>query len=192
MNYDLDDSARSQYVQLLNALQTCAGSARIWGVASFRAGVDRKYHAGANTLLERKATSLRMALRFEFQTTVAVWSIRLGKQTLYFFPDPILVFQGSEVGAVNYDSISVSLSQTQFVEEDEVPSDAKVVGTTWRYVNKNETPDRRFNNNRQIPIVLYSQISISSASGLNIAMESSDLSKAAVFKMGLSHYVNTH
>jgi len=117
---------------------------------------------------------------------------RLGKQTLYFFPDRVLVFKGSEVGAVNYDSISVSLGQTQFVEEDEVPSDAKIVGSTWRYVNKNGTPDRRFNNNRQIPIVLYSQISISSASGLNIAMESSDLSKAAAFKMGLSHYVNTY
>jgi len=32
--------------------------------------------------------------------------------------------------------------------------------------------------------VLYSQINISSASGLNIAMESSDLSNAAALKMG--------
>jgi len=78
------------------------------------------------------------------------------------------------------------------VEEDAVPSDAKVVGSTWRYVNKNGTPDRRFNNNRQLPVVLYSQINISSTSGLNVAMESSDLSKAAMFKVGLSNYVNTH
>lgn len=190
VNYDLDESARSRYVQLLKAIETFAGSARIWGVASFRDGVDRKYHAGANTLLERKATSLRVGTPFGFQTTVAVWSIRLGKQTLYFFPDRILVFEGSAVGAVNYDSISVSLGQTQFVEEDLVPSDAKVVGSTWRYVNKNGTPDRRFNNNRQIPVVLYSQINISSASGLNIAMESSDLGKAAAFKMGLTNYIN--
>ncbi len=192
VNYDLDGLARSRYVQLLNAIETFAGSARIWSVASFRAGVDRKYHAGANTLLERKATSLRLAVPFGFQTAVAVWSIRLGKQTLYFFPDRILVFEGSEVGAVNYDSMSVSLGQTQFVEEDAVPSDAKVVGSTWRYVNKNGTPDRRFNNNRQLPVVLYSQINISSTSGLNVAMESSDLSKAAMFKVGLSNYVNTH
>jgi hypothetical protein len=44
---------------------------------------------------------------------------------------------------------------------------------------------RRFNNNRQLPVVLYSQISISSTSGLNVAMESSDLSKASAFKVGL-------
>jgi hypothetical protein len=192
VNYDLDGAARSKYVQLLKAIETFAGSARIWGVASFRAGVDRKYHAGANTLLDRKVTSFRLAVPFGFQTTVAVWSIRLGRQTLYFFPDRILVFEGSGVGAVNYDSISVSLGQTQFVEEDEVPSDAKVVGSTWRYVNKNGTPDRRFNNNRQIPVVLYSQIGVSSASGLNIAIESSDLSKAAAFKLGLSNYIATH
>jgi Protein of unknown function (DUF4236) len=191
INYDFDASARSRYVQFLNAVQTFASSGRIWRVGSVRSGVNRKYHAGANALLERKVTSLGLAAPFGFQTTVAVWSMRLGNQTFYFFPDRILVFEGSDVGSISYESVSVSVGQTQFVEEDDVPSDAQVVGSTWRYVNKNGSPDRRFNNNRQFPVVLYSQINISTAAGLNVALESSNLTKAAAFKVGLSDYVNT-
>jgi hypothetical protein len=53
-----------------------------------------------------------------------------------------------------------------FREQDAVPSDAKQVGTTWRYVNKNGTPDKRFNNNTQIPIMRYGVIHFTSSSGL--------------------------
>jgi hypothetical protein len=117
--------------------------------------------------------------------------MRLGKQTLYFFPDRILVFEGPEVGAVSYDSVSVVLGQTRFVEENGVPADAQIVDSTWRYVNKNGTPDRRFNNNRELPVVLYSQIRISSPAGLNIALESSNLNKAAAFSGGLELYISS-
>jgi hypothetical protein len=48
-----------------------------------------------------------------------------------------------------------------------VPSDAKVVGSTWRYVNKSGGSDRRFNNNTEIPIVLYEQVQLTSPSGLS-------------------------
>ena len=191
VNYDLDTSARLRYVQLLKALQSFSGSGRIWRVSSLREGVDRKYHAGASTLLERKAISLQLSVPYGFQTPLAIWSMRLGKQTLYFFPDRILVFEGPEVGAVSYDSVSVVLGQTRFVEENGVPADAQIVDSTWRYVNKNGTPDRRFNNNRELPVVLYSQIRISSPAGLNIALESSNLNKAAAFSGGLELYISS-
>ena len=35
-------------------------------------------------------------------------------------------------------------------------------GQTWRFVNKNGGPDRRFNNNIQLPIVLYGQLMVQS------------------------------
>ena len=53
-----------------------------------------------------------------------------------------------------------------FIEEEGVPSDAEVVGHTWRFVNKSGGPDRRFNNNRQIPKVLYLQMRLRSSEGL--------------------------
>jgi hypothetical protein len=36
---------------------------------------------------------------------------------------------------------------TRFIEDGPVPD------TTWRFVNKNGTPDRRFDNNRRLPVM---------------------------------------
>lgn len=48
-----------------------------------------------------------------------------------------------------------------------MPGDARVVDHTWKHPNKNGGPDRRFKDNRQIPICLYEAIHFTSSSGLN-------------------------
>jgi hypothetical protein len=102
------------------------------------------------------------------RTNVPVPSIRLGTVSLYFLPDRLLVYAGSNVGAVAYRDLKIEVRDQRFIEEgmSSVPSDAQVVDTTWRYVNKDGSPDRRFNNNTQLPIVLYEEIAFSSDSGL--------------------------
>ena len=94
-------------------------------------------------------------------------AIGVGRQTLYFFPDRVLVYDVNGVGAVNYNSLQVSVSPTRFIEDEGVPRDAEIVDKTWRYVNKSGGPDKRFKDNRQIPICRYEQISLSSSTGLN-------------------------
>jgi hypothetical protein len=84
-----------------------------------------------------------------------------------FFPDRILVYDRSAVGAVTYQELEARASRVSFREEDRVPTDAEVVGSTWRYVNRNGGPDRRFRNNEEIPIVMYGSLRISSSSGLD-------------------------
>ena len=42
-----------------------------------------------------------------------------------------------------------------------------MVDHTWRYVNKDGSPDRRFKHNRELPIAAYDALSLSSISGLN-------------------------
>jgi hypothetical protein len=189
LNYDLDADARAHYVELMKAIQEFSSSSRIWRITSRQLGVDRKYHGGADTLLDKKAVSVLLRLPSGFQTQIAVWALPLSDQVIYFFPDRVLVYEGSQVGAVGYEALTVALGQTRFVEEDAVPPDAQIVDRTWRYVNKNGTPDRRFANNRQLPVVLYAQLGVTSRSGLNIVLESSDPRKAATFKAALDKYV---
>jgi len=189
LNYDLDSEARVQYVKLLNALQALAGSARIWRVSGAHRSIETKYTAGAGTLMDKKPASVRLASPNFVQTKVAVWEIALGNQKLYFFPDRILIYQGPEVGAVQYQSLSVVLQHTGFVETDGVPSDSEVIGQTWRYVNKKGGPDRRFSNNPQIPIVRYGELTIRSSSGMNFVLQCSSTGRATEFKSGLEAYV---
>jgi hypothetical protein len=190
LNYDLDADARARYVELLKALREFSSSSRIWRVTSRQFGVDRKYHGGANTLLDKKAISLRLTPPSGFQTHIAVWALPVGDQVLYFFPDRVLVYEGNQVGAAGYEALTVTPGQSRFVEEDAVPQDAQIIDHTWRYVNKNGTLDRRFANNRQLPVVLYGQLAITSASGINIVLECSDSRKAATFKTAMDKYTS--
>lgn len=52
-----------------------------------------------------------------------------------------------------------------------VPVDATVVGQTWKYVNKKGTPDKRFKDNKQLPVALYEEVHLTSATGLNEVLQ---------------------
>ena len=63
--------------------------------------------------------------------------------------------------------LCLEVSKVRFIEEESLPVDAKVVDSTWRYVNNNGAPDRRFKDNYEIPIALYETLHFKSSTGLN-------------------------
>src|SRR5437868_3375589 len=192
LNYGLDNEAKSRYVGFLKVLQSFADSARMWRVDSEEFSRDVKYTAGAKRLMNRRPISLRLAAPEYVETNLAVWKLALGTQDLYFFPDRVLVYDGSRVGAVSYNNLTIGLDQVRFFESDGVPSDSQVLGHTWQYVNKKGGPDRRFAHNPEIPIVQYAELWIHSSSGMNFVMQCSSPAKAAEFQAGVEVYAAKH
>ena len=90
--------------------------------------------------------------------------------------------QALKVGLVNYDDVNIRVSQKRFVERDTVPKDAVIVGSTWQYVNKNGTPDKRYSNNRQLPICQYGAVYLTSGTGLNVELQFSNVNKTQDFE----------
>ncbi|MEA2238215.1 MAG: hypothetical protein QOC81_2939 [Thermoanaerobaculia bacterium] len=164
---DVEEAYRT-FTQWADALTSCG---RMWHVAAEGRVYDRKYHAGATSLLQRNATTVRSASPPFVRTNVPVLSIAAGRQTLYFLPDHLLVYDGPAIGAVSYSSIDLAVARQRFIEDGGVPGDATVVDYTWRYVNKSGGPDRRFNNNPRIPICLYDELHFRTASGLNEVLQ---------------------
>jgi len=103
---------------------------------------------------------------------------------MFFMPDIVLVQDGSRVGAVNYSDLNVRWQDSRFIETERVPSDAKVVDHTWAHPNKSGGPDRRFKNNRQIPICLYEAMHFTSNNGVNELVEFSRTGVATAFVDG--------
>jgi hypothetical protein len=165
--YDFDARADEAYGRFLEWAQAIAASRKAWHVAAEGRVYDRKYHAGASSLVQRRVTTLQMAEPPMVKTNVPVLSVGVGRQTLYFLPDKLLVYDATGVGAVSYRALDLSIVKQRFIESDGVPSDATVVDHTWRYVNKSGGPDRRFNNNPQLPICLYDELHLQTSSGLN-------------------------
>lgn len=165
--YDFDPETERLYEELHSSAARVAACAGTWHIASKGDVHDRKYFAGASELVERKRTFVRRESPPFLKTNIDVVAIGVGRQTLYLFPDRILVYDQGGVGAVSYRDLRVSIRDQRFIEADGVPSDAKVVDRTWKYVNKKGGPDRRFKDNRELPICLYEEIALSSDTGLN-------------------------
>ena len=75
--------------------------------------------------------------------------------------------------------LTLAAGSVQFIENGAVPRDANVIRTTWRFVNKSGGPDRRFNNNYQLPVVLYGTLDVSAPSGMQLSLQTSADSLAA-------------
>jgi hypothetical protein len=98
---------------------------------------------------------------------------------LYFYPGFIVAYESdAQFALIDWKDVAISVHRQRFVEEEEPPHDAPRVGETWQYVNKNGTPDRRFANNRQLPILEYGQITLTTSNGLHEAYHLSNPDRA--------------
>jgi hypothetical protein len=165
--YNLQPPVLPGFESLHNAFENLGRCSARWHVDAQAAVSDRKYHAGATSNVRRSRIGLHMKSPPHVKTNIPVLCLPAGRQQLYFFPDRILVYDSNGVGAVSYAGLRVCPDTTRFIESEGVPSDSQVVGRTWRYVNRDGGPDRRFRDNREIPIVLYSEVHFRSDTGLN-------------------------
>lgn len=179
--YDIEEEFQETYQSLHNAFNQMTQCKGHWHMEAEGRVRDKKYHAGADSIVRRKSISLTLANPPYVKTNVATPSIPVGKQILYFFPDKVLIFEPKGIGAVSYENLSIDITHQKFIEDGPVPSDAKVIDKTWRYVNKRGGPDRRFKDNRELPIALYEDIHFSSVTGLNETIELSRTGVAEPF-----------
>jgi len=164
--YDFEKELEGAYDDFHAAAALLAGSAAAWLIEASGQVYDRKYHAGASNLVRRKKTAIRKSEPPYVKTNVETVSIDVGKQTLHFFPDRVLVYTESGVGAVGYKDLRIDVHPKLFIEEPgTVPKDATVVDRTWKYVNKKGGPDRRFKDNVELPVCRYQEFSFRSGSG---------------------------
>ena len=165
--YELGPDAEAAYQRLHDAVDELAACGGTWHIEAEGAVSDRKRHAGASSVVRRRPTKPAKGEPPFVKTNLSLPHIPVGRQTLWFFPDRLLVFEPGGVGAVPYDQIRIARQQTRFIEDGTVPNDAQVVGQTWKYVNKKGGPDKRFKDNRELPIALYEHIHFTSVTGLN-------------------------
>lgn len=168
--YDIDDNIKDVYEKFVYHFSPLLHCSRAWQYLHSERTYDYKYSSGAAHTVTRKPL-LRISTNKTpsriFKTNVEIPYLGLINTELYFFPERLIIKRGDEFGAIMYKNIECFGGVIQFIESGGVPNDSIVVGQTWRYLNKNGTPDRRFNNNYRIPICQYSEYSFKSESGLN-------------------------
>ncbi|MFK0334836.1 SH3 domain-containing protein [Rhizobium sp. NPDC090275] len=182
--YDLEGDAETAYTKLaqgFDAMRSCAGKWHVEAGGTITNLTAWKRNAGASHLVEKKSTTLAYSLPSVIKSNLTPPALNVGKQVMYFFPDVVLMQEGSRIGAITYRDLEIRWQDSRFIEDGPVPSDARIVDHTWKHPNKSGGPDRRFKDNKQIPICLYEVIHFRSDSGVNELLEFSRTGNAAVF-----------
>jgi hypothetical protein len=171
VDFDMETEIAAPYLRMQAALDGMSNAQCVWAVQTEQQinRLKARSFAGtvvarANALLTRRAHSL-VATK---DTPYAV-GVRGGKSTAYFYPGFVLV-AGSAldefalIDMCEFEAVSESIS---FTETGSVPSDARLIGTTWAKANKNGSRDKRFAHNRELPIMAYGGLHLTGTGGFN-------------------------
>ena len=167
LEYSIDDDQKINISEKIKPFLSISDSSKIWRITETSKVRDTKYTSGAKNLIKRLDCKVDKRIPFPFNVNVDTTSYIYNNEKLVFLPDKLFVFQKNKVLALNYSDIITNVYNQNFIEDEAVPKDAKIVGYTWKYVNKNGGPDKRFKGNKQLPICAYGYLSMSSFSGLN-------------------------
>ena len=183
VDFSLDATTLASYAELTRAFDALRTSQMIWDITATRF---------TNRVVERTAatqTVRRVHVRFDYVKSSIVKSdheaMRLNNasgRAVQIFPGYVMMIEPrGDFALIEYGEFNMRFSSTQFIEREHVPRDSEVIGQTWTKANKDGSPDKRFKNNRRIPIVRYGEILMSSPNGLLEAYEFSNYSTSEAF-----------
>ena len=167
--YEVDDDAARWFESVISQWPWLSQSQRLSRVTEsgdINTPYLHKRNAGASSVISSVPAAAGLSGPAQLKTNIAIPSIAAGKSALYVLPDRLLVRDDKRFTDVAYEHLTVSPTSVRFIESDAPPADATMVDTTWVYVNKDGGPDRRFNNNRQLPVMRYGRVVLTTATGL--------------------------
>jgi hypothetical protein len=167
--FDLPEILKDAFGRVCDAAAMLSRSQRIWDTLSSTA-TDR-YHerTTASHSIQRKPVTISLGSCNLIESSWKVPHLmNANGGEMFIYPAFILYHVSHEAFAlVDIRDANLDYSPTSFIEEEAIPTDAQFIGYTWKKANKDGSPDRRFANNYQIPILAYGGIRLASKSGLN-------------------------
>lgn len=172
--YDVEDEHAQWFTKLVEVFEELGKMSDAWRVnASGRVQNTYQYkvNSGAREIVKRVGARRSLKGPKLLATNIAVPSLESGRQGLHFLPDRLLICDGKRFSDVDYGALSSGCSPQRFIESNRKPRDGQQVDTTWQYVNVKGGPDKRFKNNRKLPVMLYGEVDLSAPDGLHWLMQ---------------------
>lgn len=193
LTYEMDDINKRKFEALNSFLETLQQNNKLWQIGSSTRVYNTKYNAGAGNNVSRHRVFISKKMPWYISHNIDVYCLNLTSEKIYFTPDRMLIFKNlGGVGCRRYNDMIAGFDTTNFVESEFVPRDAEIIRYTWRYVNKSGGPDKRFNDNRQIPVCKYGEISLTSEDGINILLECSNHRLMYSIQEAFTEFMNYH
>ena len=182
VEYDCDEYGNRRIQMLNQAMSVLMNNRMAWQIITEVATTSRKINAGASASVKRVPVMFQKKTPYFLKTDATCYYIKLRKDQIFILPDRLVVKGKKGWGVIEYSELHVGVGSQVFIESGLVPKDATVIGHTWQYVNKDGGPDKRFNNNRQLPKCTYGQLTFQSDTGLDIIIYLSNINQAQQFE----------
>jgi hypothetical protein len=166
---NMPDGVAKAFHRLCDEFVNLGQAKRIWDTVGQRDTNRIAERTAAHRTVDRRQVAFRLGNCSIIETSVAVPHLQNANGgDLYLFPGFVVYFASpTNFALLEYPEVSFEIERTRFHEQEEIPSDSQVIGHTWAKVNKDGTPDRRFKDNFQIPVVQYATLTLRSSTGLN-------------------------
>ena len=165
----VEQDIANSYSRMCDSFAAMTQSKRIWDTLSRKANDRVTERTAASESITREQVTFN---RGQSDILSCVWEVpclqnRTGGD-MYLYPAFVLYRVTKDTFAViDVQDVTMEHVPVQFIEREEIPADSPTIGHTWLKVNKNGTPDKRFRDNVQIPVVQYATLRLKSPTGLN-------------------------
>lgn len=167
LKYPNDGVLSVETAKRLIPFEKIANCNMLWSLSQTSKTAGQNSSVVPTCQVRRSQCFAALSIPFPFKTNTTVVCFDMGKEKLVFLPDKLIVFQNGKIAVFDYSCITFEAYNQQYAELETVPQDAKIVASTWQYTTKSWDPDKRYQNNQQIPICLYGTLVIKSTFGLH-------------------------
>ena len=195
VNYEMDTEAANEWEKFAEFFSTLKTSKKLWVIETSQSVMNIKTNAGAGRNLTRsqltlKKTKANRIIGFGVFSNSPCFKLK-GKQcTILFLPCDIIIKKGKHIVACSYENLEIRTGTTNFIETDPVPKDATIIRYTWQFVNKDGSADRRYSNNRKLPVCQYGRIMLQAGDQIGVEIHVSNTATTANIGTAYRYYAN--
>lgn len=160
----LNQSRAEAYNQILKSFDLLKQCDKIWLISSKDVNLNTKSSAAYIVKRQQASFASSQFNHVRIEDAEYIPEIRDTQFSYYIYPEFVVKAKnGVDFEIVPIEEVHLSCSPQRFVEDEYdfmLPKDGKIVDYTYRYVNKDGTPDRRYGANLKIPVFLYGELII--------------------------------
>lgn len=195
-----DNGTVSAYKQLSEAYNKLCSCGMRWQVMSTKD--NTKYKSIIQQVIDRRIMIMMQPdkLCYSSPTNDCVYPVGFHLEegnSLYIYPDIAIVANSygkfsilDDLTVIPLNKLNITFAIRHFVENNpieqkNVPQDAKFIGNTYKYTNKNGQPDTRYKDNPQYPVYEYGELWIEP---LGVTIMFSDVEATKAFHLEFEKY----
>lgn len=170
VDFDMDTEVGRPHRAMHDAFDAMRECGAVWSIDSTQR-IDRvRARSSASTVVERHPVRLARGAHPLVATSEPPLTVPFqgGRSIAHFYPGFVLVAaqDKGDFALIDLRDLEIQPSEARFTESDTLPLDAIVIGKTWAKANKDGSRDRRFANNRELPIAQYGEVHLAGPGGL--------------------------